>query len=190
MKIRVEHLRRARPGEARCGDVAVHREDNGLTLFAIVDALGHGEEAAAAADRAREHLESTPLTKDLPALLDGLHGALRAGRGAAATLCLFDGEHLSCVGVGNVELRSRTSKVGVGISGGIVGRQYRPPRPYQTRATPGERVVLFSDGLSARLTVQDIQGLPPKDACLHLLETWARATDDAAVLVADFEEHG
>lgn len=188
MRLQVEHLRRARPGESHCGDAPFVRHEDGKTLFAIIDALGHGEAAAEVADAACAHLATAPLNVDVAEILNGLHHALLHGRGAAVTLCLFDSESLASVAVGNVELRSRSSKVGVGISGGIVGQRMRTLKPYVSPLRPGERVVLFSDGLSSRLSLEETAALSTKDACQLLFDRYARSTDDAAVLVADAQE--
>lgn len=50
--IEVAGATRPRPGEQRCGDAWLHLDLGDASLLAIVDGLGHGPEAAAAASAA------------------------------------------------------------------------------------------------------------------------------------------
>jgi negative regulator of sigma-B (phosphoserine phosphatase) len=92
------------PGETVSGDrYWAGAASNGM-LFAVMDGLGHGREAAAASDIAIATLDrfaGDPLTE----LLSRCHEALRGTRGVTMSLAEFDTENalLTWMGVGNVE---------------------------------------------------------------------------------------
>ncbi|WP_164017174.1 SpoIIE family protein phosphatase [Pyxidicoccus trucidator] len=187
MRLAVAHQSRPKPGEVENGDVALVRQDGAHTLLAVVDALGHGPVAARVAADAVRCLADLPLNAGVEPLLEALHAALRHGRGAAIMVGLFDGQTLRCCGVGNVELRTRGTRVPVIPTPGIVGQPIRSLRTVSAVMAPGDRLVFFSDGLSSRLDLEQAQKLPPPEACALLLERYARPTDDATVMVADVE---
>ncbi|MBJ6760516.1 SpoIIE family protein phosphatase [Myxococcaceae bacterium JPH2] len=187
MRWSAAHRSRPRQGETANGDSALIREDGGHTLLAVVDALGHGPLAADAAQAALRCLEQVSLTAGLASVLESLHQALRGGRGAAAMLALYDGRTLRCGGVGNVELRALGTKIPVLPTPGILGQHVRAVREAEVTPALGDRLVLFSDGVSSRLELDMTRGLTPEAACALLLERYGRETDDATVLVADVE---
>lgn len=174
------------PGESCSGDAAVMRSDPDAVLFGIIDALGHGSAAAAAATRATELLAGASLREPIATLVRELDGGLRGGRGAAALLCLVRGDELEGCGVGNVELRTTGMRIGVLATPGVLGRGPSVrPRTFAARLVPGVRMVVFSDGVSGRLRADHRRALAAQAASAALLAEWARDTDDAAVLVAD-----
>ncbi|WP_163997057.1 SpoIIE family protein phosphatase [Pyxidicoccus caerfyrddinensis] len=187
MRLAVSHHSRPKPGEVRNGDMALVRSQGEHTLLAVVDALGHGPVAAAVAADAARCLESQPLDAGVEPLLDAVHSALRHSRGAAIMLGLFDGKTIHCGGVGNVELRTRGTRVPVVPTPGILGQSIRSLRTASAALSPGDRLVLFSDGLSYRLDLEYARKLPPNEACLLLMERYARPSDDATVMVVDVE---
>lgn len=187
MRLAVSHQSRPKHGEVRNGDLALVRHEGGHTLLAVVDALGHGPVAAEVAAVAARCLEEARLDTGVEPLMTALHEALRNGRGAGIMLGLFDGKTLQCGGVGNVELRTRGTKVPVVPTPGILGQPMRTLRTASAVLSPGDRLVLFSDGLSFRLDLEYARKLPPNEACMLLMERYARPSDDATVMVADVE---
>nr|WP_211193955.1 SpoIIE family protein phosphatase [Pyxidicoccus fallax] len=183
----VAHRSRPKQGEVANGDAALVREEGGHTLVAVVDALGHGPMAAQAAAEAVRCLNSLPLGTAVEPLVEALHAALRGGRGAAVMLGLFDGKRLHCGGVGNVELRTSGTKVPVLPTPGVLGQSMRTLRTVSVAMAPGDRIVLFSDGLTFRVDLEPARRLSPEKACELLMERYSRPTDDATVLVADVE---
>src|SRR4051812_44708581 len=97
-------MARALPGQKVCGDNSVALSVDGDTaLFGVIDGLGHGEAAAAAATCATEVLKRNA-GEPLDALLKLCHRELAVTRGAAMTLARMDfrAETLQWLGVGNV----------------------------------------------------------------------------------------
>lgn len=174
----------ARPkvGEKVSGDAIVVRHEGAHTLFAVIDALGHGEAAHEAAERAVKSLHEAELTLTAVERLNLLHGALRGSRGAAVTLGVITGKQLEVVGVGNVELRARFGYVPFAPMPGIVGLTMRKPRPIKVELPLTIRLFVFSDGISRRLDVEAVDRLAADAACKTILERHGADHDDASVL--------
>jgi len=183
----IEHLSIPREGEACNGDAAIVREYERGTMFAVIDALGHGEHAAAVAKVAIECLSEVQLDRGVRAIIEILHRRLRGGRGAAAMVCLFEDGKLEGCGVGNVELRSIRTRVPVVLSPGILGGNINRIRIFEAQLSPGDRLVIFSDGISSRLDLDACRGVPAAQACRVLMERHRRSHDDATVLITDIE---
>ncbi len=77
MKLSVEYAILPKDGELVSGDAAFVRAGEDGVLFAVIDALGHGEHAAAAANVALKALADAPSGEDVRALVDRLHARLR-----------------------------------------------------------------------------------------------------------------
>jgi negative regulator of sigma-B (phosphoserine phosphatase) len=185
---RTEHRCVPREGEQQCGDIAVVRASAELTLIAVIDALGHGPHAAATAKIAADHLEAAALDCGIHRLVEGLHAALRGSRGAAAMIVLLrsDGRLEGC-GVGNVELRCIGSRVPSVLTPGVLGASITRLRAFNAYVASGDRLVMFSDGLSSRMDLDRVRALTPGDACDALMTQYRRAHDDSTVLVTDLE---
>ena len=185
---------RPRPGENVCGDRVIAVDVNGTgALFGVLDGLGHGAEAADAANRGVDVLQ-TARAEPLDALVQRCHRGLSGTRGAAMTLARIDfrSDKLSWIGIGNVaadlvakhpagvEVRSSARLIG-----GIVG--YRMPdvlAPQEVPIRPGDLLVIASDGI-----VEDhLDGIdfaaPALVIADQILQDHAKDNDDALVLAA------
>jgi serine/threonine protein phosphatase PrpC len=182
------------PGEARSGDAHLVEPSPSGVLVAVVDGLGHGEEAADAATTATDilarHVQEAPVS-----LVQRCHQGLLRTRGVAMSLAAFDrSDHeVSWLGVGNVEASlfrscpgSRPVRDSLILRGGVVG--YRLPR-LQSTVVALERddvLVMSTDGI--RGFSLDGLGLagPPARIAASILGQFALDTDDALVLVARY----
>jgi hypothetical protein len=177
-----------------CGDAAAHFElpgaDAGAHLLAIVDGLGHGREAAQAAQAALHALAANPALA-LPALMVRLDTALQGTRGAAVGLARIDGPRLRYAGIGNTRaLRWRGTQLlrlssQYGIVGGGLGTSAQGVQVVELDLLPGDWLLLFTDGLDEMLQLP--AHLPewerePALLCEHLLARWRHGRDDAGVL--------
>jgi negative regulator of sigma-B (phosphoserine phosphatase) len=187
LKLSLFHISLPKLGEHVSGDAVVTRVEQGATLLAVVDSLGHGPAAAVVADRAREFLDKVPLEKTARSLTEGLHDALRGTRGAAAMCCLIKNGRLEGCGVGNVELRTLTSRVPVVLTPGILGVSLQRTRVFEGALVSRARLFLFSDGLSPRMDLLMCERLSTAEACKALMERYRRSHDDATLLIADVE---
>src|SRR5262245_33344918 len=95
---------RALRGERESGDRFLVAVLPTGTLFAVVDGIGHGHGAAAAADVGLRVLRE-PAAEPLSQLVGLCHEALRDTRGVVASVAHFDDDRhaLTWIGVGNVE---------------------------------------------------------------------------------------
>jgi hypothetical protein len=182
------------PGQDTSGDEAVAVDVDGqAAVFGVIDGLGHGPDAASAAERAAEVI-ARHATEPLAAMIGACHRELASTRGAAMTLARIDFQAgtLHWTGVGNVTaaLVSRTpagvaATSFVRLVSGIVG--FQMPRlltPEGIEMRPGHLLVMASDGV----TVDHLDGLDfaaSADAIANrILGEHTRVTDDALVLVA------
>ena len=181
--------RRSAPDEAVCGDRATVVRSADRTLLVAVDGLGHGPEAARAADAAVEAVRGGAGGDALLAL-ELCHEALRPTRGAAVSAAAFDAADgtLTWSGVGNVEGRLLRAGGGPPASlltlGGVVGHELPPLRATSVAVERGDVVLLATDGLSADFA----DDLEPRGRCeaiaRRLLDEFARPADDALVIAA------
>jgi negative regulator of sigma-B (phosphoserine phosphatase) len=183
----VEHLVVPKEGERVSGDAVFVRLAEAGGVFAVIDALGHGERAAEAADAALHALRESQACDGVGALIDQLHVRLRGTRGAAAMVCVLRDGQLEGCSVGNVELLSLGTHVPWVPSPGILGASLRRMRIFAARLAPGDRLVLFSDGVSPRVDLSQYRGVAANDACRTLMSRHRRPHDDATVLIADIE---
>jgi negative regulator of sigma-B (phosphoserine phosphatase) len=176
-------------GETANGDrPLVRTDDDARTMLAVIDGLGHGPLAAAVADTAVECLGTVSLQAPLLEIMELLHAKLAGSRGAAATVCLVrDGEVEACA-VGNVELRTGDLKLPLIFSAGILGSRVNRFHICRASLAPRSRLVLFSDGISARAPFDEMRKLAARPTCDAIIAKYRRKEDDATVLVADVGE--
>jgi len=182
-------------GETACGDsYLVGAHPDGL-LIAVVDGLGHGAEAAAAAQAAvailGEHLQEPAIS-----LLNRCHEALKPTRGAALSLASFNVTYgtMTWLGVGNVEgvlLRADKEAVpvqeNVMLFPGVAGHQLPVLRAVVTPVYPGDLLIFFTDGIRQDfLSEPPIPGHSPQRIADRICARYRKGTDDALVLAARY----
>ena len=182
-------------GETVSGDchlVSGHAE--GL-LIAVVDGLGHGAEAAAAAQAAVAVLEEH-VNEPVISLLKQCHEALRSTRGVAMSLASVNSKFstLTWLGVGNVEgvlLRADKAAVpaqeNVMLFPGVAGHLLPSLRAEVTPFNPGDLLIFFTDGIRRDfLSEPPIPGHSPQRIADRICARYSKGTDDALVLVARY----
>lgn len=187
----------AYPGQRRSGDAFLIQATAAGTFVAVVDALGHGDEAAAVADRALASLRQTagqPLTSCLAAC----HAALCGSRGAVMTLVTVDAAtaELTWLAVGNVEatvvprhaVTGGHDRRSVTQRGGVVGGRLPPVRESATPLASGDMLIAATDGLAADFLDGADLSLPATTLAQRLHLSHAREDDDALVLVARHDQ--
>jgi len=189
---------RPMPGYERSGDAHVVEPVPGGVLVAVVDGLGHGDEAADAATKAAEVL-SRHASEPIAPLVRRCHQALTDTRGVAMTLARFDegSSTVSWLGVGNVEAsvlgtdtRARSIKQSLPLRGGVVGYRIPALLPSDVDVTAGDLLVLATDGIDARSFAGVRRFDPPERIAQDLLERFGRQTDDALALVVRYRGNG
>lgn len=181
-------------GQEVSGDAAAVEEDRGGYLVAVVDGLGHGEPAAAAAALGLEVIRSNR-AEPLDNLLVLCHQAMVVTRGAAMTLARVDVGHcsLTWVGVGNVEaflLRNMPTGTALVASpvlyGGIVGFDLPRVTLQQVELRTGDTIVFATDGVDPRFAAAVRLGMDVGNIAENVLGSWGKGTDDALVLASRF----
>lgn len=180
-------------GLERSGDRAVVAESGGGTLLAAIDGLGHGELAAEAADAAEAVLRDA-VDAPLSELFRRCHDALERTRGVVMTVARIHhaGGRMEWAGIGNVEARLiRPAQWGIRaesplLLGGILGarsRLMRKPRTSVTQVSPGDVVVMATDGVRADFST-DLPLVGSAQAIAEsIMARSGRGNDDALVLV-------
>jgi len=179
------------PGQTQSGDRGVIAVTNGTALIAVIDGIGHGEEAAAAANAAATVLETSP-QESLRTLFDRCHMQLRATRGAAMTVARFESHErtLDWLGTGNVKaVLLRRSAHGFTCTdlltySGVVGAQVTKYAASQTEVASGDVLILATDGVDRKFIDSIRYDEAPQAQAERLLAAYRSPTDDALVLVA------
>jgi phosphoserine phosphatase RsbX len=183
--------RRSRPGEAACGDVGVVSFFPGGALVAAVDGLGHGAEAARAADTAAEVVRSLG-GQSLVALVGRCHDALGQTRGVAMSVASYSAsaETMTWLGIGNVEGRLVTvgspASRSLRLQSGLTGHELPALAPATVRIRRGDVLLFATDGIEpAFADTLDSSGSAQEIADRVFAEHW-KARDDALVLVSRY----
>ncbi len=182
------------PGQEESGDLHIAKLFRNGALVAVVDGLGHGAEAAEAAQIAARTLEARP-NDSVIALLRRCHQALQGTRGVVMSMASFNmnDETMTWVGVGNVEgvLLRANPKTNPGtefpvLRGGVVGGQLPPLLAAVVPVSKSDTLILVTDGIESGFN----HGLPlnskPQQIADHILARHNKGTDDALVLVARY----
>lgn len=176
-------------GERLCGDGwAVRTRPDGVDLV-VSDGLGHGPLAAQASDASLEVFARKP-DLDPATLLETMHAAMRATRGAAVLTARLDTvrNSLTCAGVGNVAgyIMSSPRPKGIVSMNGIVGHQIHKVKAFSYDCAPDNMIILHSDGLTTHWKLEDFPGLATRSASLIagvMFKAFKRGKDDATVVV-------
>jgi hypothetical protein len=184
---------RALPGQAASGDRHVVQPFPNGALVAVIDGLGHGDEAATAAEIAVTTLTSHA-HESVITLLNRCHERLRASRGVVMSMASFNAVEgtLTWLGVGNVEgllwraaVPSTTHETLL-LRGGIVGIQLPPLFASIVPVMPGDTLCFLTDGIrrefADRLNVREL----PQELADRILTQYGKGTDDALVLIARY----
>lgn len=155
----------------------------------VVDGLGHGPQAAAAAIAAvRIATEKPALAPE--ALLSAMHGALRSTRGAAASVAHVWPTKAAGIyaGVGNIRgvVHEHDRVRGLVSHNGTLGQQVRKLQAFDFAFPAGAVLVMHSDGIASRWSLDAYPGLTrhhPAVIAAVIHRDHARGHDDATVAV-------
>ena len=180
------------PGEAQCGDRHYVADVPEGTLIAVVDGIGHGDEAAFAAERAIEIIERYGPIEPIEVLMQRCDNALRTTRGAAISIAHFSAEErmLNWLAIGNVAGRvQRRAPVAqfphesLLLRPGVVGRRPARAQPAAVRIGRGDVLIFATDGIDPDF-VDSIDVEDHVEAIAEtLLATHGKTNDDALAFV-------
>jgi anti-sigma regulatory factor (Ser/Thr protein kinase) len=181
-------------GEERCGDTWRARANGKSATLLVADGLGHGILAAdasvAAAVVFEKHSHRAPAE-----LLENVHLALKATRGAAVAIASFDLETMLIryAGLGNIAgviLGSPRNQSMVSHNG-TAGHQARRFQEFEYKLPSRGTLVMHSDGLVTSWNLDSYPGLVRRDPAVIagvLYRDASRGRDDVCVVVARWED--
>jgi len=181
-------------GEVESGDKHVVKVFPHGALLAAMDGLGHGEEAAAAANMSVRVLQAAD-NESLISLLKRCHERLRSTRGVVISLAAFNAvdETMTWVGVGNVEgvlLRADPTVdpryESLLLRSGVVGSRLPLLHASIVPVMRGDTLIFATDGIRSEFTRCLALGNGPQQLADRILGQYAKGTDDALVLVARY----
>ncbi len=175
-------------GEEYCGDAAGFWTTDSATILTVIDGLGHGKHAQAAATAALDYV-AHHLEQPLPDLFSGCSDAIRGTRGVAMAVAVIEEETglLTYAGIGNTRamvLGAKTTRLNSNY--GIIGAAYKRLTTEKVQLSNNDLMFMFTDGLKEIIDVSNYGDLLSID--LHrlagrLLEDWSLLRDDAAILI-------
>lgn len=177
------------PGERVCGDAWTFHHTPERMIVLLTDGLGHGRDAAEAAEEAvaafRKRRDLTP-----GEILGFLHDALKKTRGAVGAVAEIRPRPgtLIYAGIGNISASviSRAGSRSLVSHNGTLGMVTARIQEFQSPWTPDSILVLHSDGLQSRWDLSTYAGLMSRHPAIIgavLLRDFRRQRDDASVVV-------
>jgi hypothetical protein len=178
------------------GDDALVLPVDANALVAVIDGLGRGDEAARAAQIARETVSAAG-DVDIVAITYRCHAALGGTRGAAVALAYVSTSAgtVTWLGIGNVEgrligsnqqRRTPSATTSLRLRRGVVGLQLPEIDTATVEIRRGDILILATDGIASGFAdALDLSGSPQQIAERILAEHWTVA-DDGLVLVVRY----
>ncbi len=184
----------ALPGQVESGDRYLVTPTPEGALVAVVDGLGHGSEAAEAAQVAVRCLERNAGQPVIP-LIQRCHERLAATRGAVMSVASFNvrDETMTWVGVGTVEgvlLRAHATvsprRESLLLRGGVVGVHVPALAASIIPVVRGDTLILASDGVRTDFAERLLPGGPAQQLADRIVADSGTRTDDTLVVVARY----
>jgi len=176
------------------GDAFAIKELREGVLVAVIDGLGHGEDAAEAARIAVAVIMSSE-SDDLFQIVRDCHGALTGTRGVVMSLAFINAGNktMTWMGVGNVEGRleradtdTSPSHEDMFLRSGVVGYQLPPLRSAVLSIAPGDMLFLTTDGISGGFAEEVNIANSPQKIADRIIAKYAKKSDDALALVVRY----
>lgn len=181
-------------GQTESGDRCLVTPTPHGWLVAVVDGLGHGDEAIAVAKIAinvlKEQADESVIT-----LVKRCHEALIKTRGVVLTVASFNAldATVSWLGVGNVAgllLRADTKAMPLCettlLRGGVVGYQLPPLHASVIAVAPDDLLILATDGIRNSFDLSDLLGGTPQKIADRVMSRHFKGNDDGLVLAVRF----
>jgi anti-sigma regulatory factor (Ser/Thr protein kinase) len=176
-------------GESACGDDWELQAAKGRYVLLVVDGLGHGPDAAAAAHAARDAVRRDAVRTPAEQI-EALHQALRPTRGAAAAVVELKphAELGTFCGIGNIGcfVRADGKTRSLASHNGILGHQVRKVQEWSFPFPRRALLYAYSDGMTSRWDPAAYAGLENRHPALiagALYRDHNRGRDDTTIAV-------
>jgi serine phosphatase RsbU (regulator of sigma subunit) len=185
-------------GESASGDTYVVQPHPHGVVVAVIDALGHGAEAASPANLA-SNIVGRYAKDPLLMLVQRCHEALVGTRGVVMSLASFDYTErtMTWMGVGDVsgvlmfsDPTLHPSRTGLVNRAGVLGSRLPQARPWVIPINEGDTLVFATDGVRSGFEEAVSLVTPAQELADQILARYNKGTDDALVLVARFMSGG
>lgn len=179
--------------DTECGDTGILEFYDDICFAALVDALGHGQNAFQIAQIAEKYLRSC-YKNDLKTIMNGLHNCLKETRGAVAAICKLNTTtyQLSFVGVGNISARIiGSNSLRLLSSDGILGYIISTPKERVYQLNPKDTIILHSDGISEHFSHEDfpsISTMQAQEFGIELMNRFGKENDDRSCVIIKITE--
>ena len=181
-------------GQTVSGDVhMIQPVENGV-LVAVIDGVGHGDEATAAAEVASGVLKQHA-AESVISLVRQCHQAMAQTRGAVMTLASVNAVEntVTWLGVGNVEGRllrrpaaSQEGDESLLLRNGLVGLQLPALQAAVAPLASGDLLIFATDGIRTGFERGLNRAEPPQQLAEQIVVQHFNGTDDALVLVVRY----
>lgn len=177
------------PGESESGDHHLVCCNESGVLVAAIDGIGHGAEAANAANAAIAVLRNG-VGEPIISLVTECHEKLRTTRGVVLSLASVDVKHglMTWLGVGNVQGvlvradKKANSQETLLLRGGVVGDHLPQLQAAVLPVAQGDLLVFATDGVRTDF-VRTLSALEnPQRAAERVMKSFCNHNDDALVL--------
>ena len=182
------------PGQSESGDHCLIKRVGKGTLLAVVDGLGHGQEAASAAHAAVGAIDKYS-REPLIDLVRRSRDALVGLRGVVLGVAYLDPEAatMAWLGVGNIggillraDLGNRPSRITMVPNAGFIGGEPAHPTARSIPLALGDTIILFTDGIKDGFAESLILSNSPQEIADFIITRQVKGNDDALVLVARY----
>jgi len=174
-----------------CGDICVTMESSTQVFVALLDVLGHGEEAYEVANRAKYFIESN-YTEDLVDFVYSLHKDLLYSRGLVGSLMKLNIEtgQLEYVGIGNIVSRVLRSQHYKFVNrDGVIGYNIPKPRVDHLFLDKGDIILMHSDGVKENSNLganDDIFKQPASVITKEVVNKYSTGNDDSTCFLLKY----
>ena len=189
LAVRPTSLTRPAEGEHCSGDAVAWWSESEALWLVVLDVAGHGDAAAAVATTALALLMEPGPAQPTDRL--GRHQSADLGRPTAVALGRLGPEApvLELVMVGNVRLQVLSGPGAPSVHEGQAGMwagRFPNLRPVRVPLSPGQRVLLHSDGMASSTRLDSLpSGMSPHPLLSALAARWGRPHDDLSCLLLD-----
>lgn len=177
------------PGQRYNGDAYFVKRYEDKITFAVIDGLGHGQDAHEAAQAAVDCLENY-YRRPFAEIFQLCHQRLKRTRGAAMSLCRINLKDrvMTHAGIGNVQTRVYSSEAAPApfCINGALGVAIRTVKVDDYPLPENSTIIMFSDGILGRFSPDNIHGFlsqKPQILGKRIMDSYARDNDDATIIV-------